>query len=71
MMPPKVRTAEHIPLAKKAMKFLDNSPDPFHAVQTTIDLLEEAGFVEVQDIEPHSKKIQPGECVTRKVNLER
>lgn len=60
MMPPKTKTVEHIPLAKKAMEFLDSSPDPFHAVQTTIDLLRDAGFTEVQDIEPNSEQIQPG-----------
>jgi hypothetical protein len=60
IMPPKIKTADHIPLAKKAMEFLDNSPDPFHAVQTAIGLLENAGFTEIQDIEPHSNKIQPG-----------
>lgn len=60
VMPPLSTTAEHLPLAKKAMDFLDNSPDPFHVVQTAIDLLEGAGFEEVEDIEPNSEKIQPG-----------
>jgi aspartyl aminopeptidase len=60
VMPPMSKTAEHIPLAKKAMEYFDNSPDPFHAVQTAIDMLEDAGFEEVQDIEPNSDKIQPG-----------
>mgnify|MGYP002785381578 FL=1 len=60
VMPPISKTAEHLPLAKKAMDFLDNSPDPFHVVQTAIDLLVGAGFEEVEDIEPNSEKIQPG-----------
>lgn len=60
IMPPTSKTSDHIPLAKKAMSFLDNSPDPFHAVQTAIDWLVDAGFEEVQDIEPNSDKIQPG-----------
>jgi aspartyl aminopeptidase len=60
VMPPKAKVSEHIPLAKKAMEFLDNSPDPFHAVQTAIDLLEDAGFTELQDIEPSTRKVQPG-----------
>mmetsp|Transcript_32061 Transcript_32061/g.91457 ORF Transcript_32061/g.91457 Transcript_32061/m.91457 type:complete len:512 (+) Transcript_32061:134-1669(+) len=60
IMPPMSKTADHIPLAKKAMEYFDNSPDPFHAVQTAIDMLEDAGFEEVQEIEPNSDKIQPG-----------
>ena len=64
VLPPKVRTAEHIPLAKEAMEFLDNSPDPFHAVQTAIGMLEDAGFTEVQGIEPYSNKIKPGAFVS-------
>ena len=60
IMPPMSKTAKHIPLAKKAMNYFDNSPDPFHAVQTTITMLEDAGFKEVHDIEPNSDKIQPG-----------
>ena len=34
----------HVPLAQQAMKYLDASTDPFHAVQTSILLLREAGF---------------------------
>jgi aspartyl aminopeptidase len=60
VMPPIFKTAEHLPLARKAMEFLDNSPDPFHVVQTAIDLLVGAGFEEVEDIEPNSEKIRPG-----------
>lgn len=60
VMPPLTKTAEHLPLAKKAMEFLDNSPDPFHAVQSAIDLLENAGFVEVKDMDPKSDTFQPG-----------
>jgi hypothetical protein len=64
-MPPKVMAADHIPLAKEAMSFLDNSPDPFHAVQTAIGMLEDAGFTEVQAIEPYSNQIQPGALSTK------
>ncbi len=68
IMPPTSKTADHIPLAKKAIEFLDRSPDPFHVVQTAIDLLLDAGFEEVQDIEPNSDKIQPGRRHTHTYN---
>lgn len=44
------KTAEHLPLAHKAMKYIDSSPDPFHAVQTSIQQLEQAGFQEINDM---------------------
>ena len=61
------KTAEHLPLARKAMDYFDSSPDPFHAVQTSIDLLVEAGFTEIQDVDPYKGKIEPGkkECLSR------
>jgi aspartyl aminopeptidase len=37
-------TADHLPLAKKAMEYFDQSTDPFHAVQTSIELLQQHGF---------------------------
>ena len=40
-------TQQHIELAKRAMAFIDSSPDPFHAVQTSIDRLKQAGFTEL------------------------
>lgn len=48
-LPPLARTAEHLPLANEALSYLDESTDPFHAVQTSIDLLEKAGFVSLDD----------------------
>eukprot|EP00533_Pseudo-nitzschia_delicatissima_P002371 CAMPEP_0116084022 /NCGR_PEP_ID=MMETSP0327-20121206/3582_1 /TAXON_ID=44447 /ORGANISM="Pseudo-nitzschia delicatissima, Strain B596" /LENGTH=496 /DNA_ID=CAMNT_0003574943 /DNA_START=197 /DNA_END=1687 /DNA_ORIENTATION=+ len=42
-------TGEHLPLARKAMEYFDRSSDPFHAVQTSIDLLKEAGFEELDE----------------------
>ena len=42
-------TGEHLPLARKAMDYFDRSSDPFHAVQTSIDLLKEAGFEELDE----------------------
>ena len=40
----------HLPLARDAMKFIDDSPDPFHAVRSSVDALEAAGFVEWKDV---------------------
>jgi aspartyl aminopeptidase len=40
---------DHLPLARQAMSYFDASPDPFHAVQTSIDLLQQAGFTEWDD----------------------
>lgn len=48
-MPPMTTTGEHLPLARKAMDYFDQSSDPFHAVQTSIDLLKEAGFEELDE----------------------
>lgn len=48
-MPPMTTTGEHLPLARKAMDYFDDSSDPFHAVQTSIDLLKEAGFKELDE----------------------
>ena len=36
-------------LARKAMAFLDSSTDPFHAVQSSIDILKTAGFEELEE----------------------
>ena len=60
-MPPlSTSMAEHLPLAKKAMEFLDQSPDPFHCVQTSVDRLQSAGFVELHEDQPYAGKLQPG-----------
>jgi aspartyl aminopeptidase len=42
---------EYIPLARDAMDFIDDSPDPFHAVHTSAKALETAGFIEWKDSE--------------------
>eukprot|EP00980_Cylindrotheca_fusiformis_P011856 scaffold2817_cov130-Cylindrotheca_fusiformis.AAC.11 len=60
VMPPLAKTAEHLPLAGKAMEYFDKSSDPFLAVQTSIDMLVEAGFEELDDMEPYAGKIIPG-----------
>ena len=60
-MPPLTsKTAEHLPLAKKAMAYFDQSPDPFHAVQTSIDRLTSAGFEELPDGASYKGKVVPG-----------
>jgi aspartyl aminopeptidase len=52
-LPPLMTTAEHLPLAERAMDYFDRSSDPFHAVQTSIDLLKIAGFEELnEDVGP-------------------
>ena len=58
--PMTAKTADHLPLAKKAMEYFDASPDPFHAVQTSIDLLESAGFEELADGVSYKGKVVPG-----------
>ena len=62
-VPPLAKTAEHLPLARQAMAYLDASTDPFHAVQTSVDLLETAGFEALDDADAASSythKIRPG-----------
>ena len=48
-LPPLSKTAQHFDLAQAAMEYLDASPDPFHAVLTSADLLKHAGFSELTD----------------------
>ena len=60
VMPPLSKTAEHLPLAYKAMEFFDRSSDPFLAVQTSKDMLLDAGFEELDDMEPYTGKVVPG-----------
>ena len=38
-----------LPLAHKAMRYLDASTDPYHAVKTSAEMLELAGFEELND----------------------
>ena len=59
-MPPLTKTAEHLPLAQKAMAYIDSSSDPFHAVQSSVNLLKQAGFEELSDMEAYRGKIQAG-----------
>lgn len=60
-MPPlTTKTADHLPLAKKAMSYIDASPDPFHAVQTSVDLLALAGFEELPDGASYKGKVKAG-----------
>jgi len=48
---------EHLPLANKALSYFDSSPDPFHAVDTSITLLEQAGF---EPLESDTRIVQGG-----------
>jgi aspartyl aminopeptidase len=61
-LPPlNAKTADHLALAQKAMAYFDSSPDPFHAVQTSIDLLKQGGnFQELDDNVPYASQIKPG-----------
>ena len=59
-MPLLSNPAEHLPLAYKAMQYFDKSSDPFLAVQTSKDMLLEAGFEELDDLQPYTGKIVPG-----------
>jgi len=43
------------------MNYFDSSPDPFHAVQTSVDMLIEAGFQELEDVMPYTGQLVPGE----------
>lgn len=43
-----------IALAKEAMKYFDSSPDPFHAVQTSVSMLQSVGFVEWSPSHTHN-----------------
>lgn len=60
IMPPTAKTAEHLLIAKRAMEYFDSSSDPFHAVQTSINLLEKVGFEELEDVSAYKGKIAPG-----------
>jgi aspartyl aminopeptidase len=59
-LPPLTKTSDHLPLANKCMQYIDQSPDPFHAVATSEKMLAAAGFKELDDKEPYSGKLVPG-----------
>lgn len=62
-LPPLTQPAqikEHIPLAEKALDYFDKSPDPFHAVQTSVDMLEAAGFTELEHEASYKSQLKPG-----------
>eukprot|EP00559_Dactyliosolen_fragilissimus_P006343 CAMPEP_0184856302 /NCGR_PEP_ID=MMETSP0580-20130426/1500_1 /TAXON_ID=1118495 /ORGANISM="Dactyliosolen fragilissimus" /LENGTH=490 /DNA_ID=CAMNT_0027351265 /DNA_START=81 /DNA_END=1553 /DNA_ORIENTATION=+ len=54
------KAESHIPLAKDAMTYLDQSPDPFHCVHTSSNMLIDAGFVELDDLKPYNGNLRPG-----------
>lgn len=49
-----------IPLAQKAMDYFDSSPDPFFACQTTADMLEAAGYSQLDYGAPYKNKLKRG-----------
>lgn len=51
---------ENLDLAKSAMTYFDSSPDPFHAVQTSVEMLKGAGFEELDDHSPLKDMVVPG-----------
>ncbi len=51
--------AVYEPFAKQACDFFTASPDPFHAVQRSIDLLQAAGFEALRPREPFVGKLHP------------
>lgn len=59
-LPPLIKTADHLPLAEAAMSYIDASPDPFHAVQTSVDLLKQVGFQELTDTDVYRGTLQAG-----------
>jgi len=54
------KAKDYLPLARKAMTFLDSSPDPFHVVQTSVKMLTDVGFEELNTCEPYKGKLKPG-----------
>ena len=59
-LPPLTVSKEHIPLAREALGYFDASPDPFHAVQSSADMLSAVGFEELDEQKPYTTQIQPG-----------
>lgn len=54
-------TLEYVPIAEKALQYFDDSTDPFHAVQTSIDMLQKVGFESIDEVNIATKHtIQPG-----------
>ena len=51
---------QEIPLAQKAMEYFDSSPDPFFACQTTAEMLEAAGFSQLEYDAPYKNKLEQG-----------
>ena len=51
---------KYIPFAEKACDFLTNSPDPYHAVQNSVDKLEATGFEQLSKREAFAGKVKPG-----------
>ena len=50
----------HMPIAERAMRYLDASPDPFHATQNACDRLESAGFTAIDEKDAWTGKLVKG-----------
>ena len=59
---------ECIPFGKKCCDYLTQSPDPYHAVQNSVDKLKEAGYTQLSRREPFTGKINAGEKYYYTVN---
>lgn len=57
---PPAQLKEQIPLAQKAMQYFDASPDPFHAVQASVERLEAAGFSQLESDTSYKSQLQQG-----------
>jgi len=55
-----VVSPEELQLAQQAKDYIDASSDPFHAVQTSIDVLTRTGFVELSDDDAYAHQLVPG-----------
>ena len=51
---------KHIPFAKKACEYLNESPDPYHAVSNSITKLKANGYTQLLKRQPFAGQIVPG-----------
>lgn len=60
-MPPMSRTQDHAEIAQRALSYFDSSTDPFHAVHTSIQHLQQAGFQELKELDSFKGKLEVGQ----------
>jgi len=51
---------KHDDFVKGLLKFIQNSPTPFHAVQSMVEILEQAGFTRLSEKEAWQTDQQQG-----------